>query len=188
MSPLVTKPQTPHQRAHDPMHSSPLCPRPSGALCLGTVWALIRSGTRPRGDFILQLKDDILWRSGAFEHLRTICISGASALLAITTSLTPSLLAHSSLWVKCWNGTEHSLMTSNTCKVLSAVQAQTARVRIVVSFLQCHDVHTQILEGNFSNLLLKSELFFLYRCRGCGYIYIQLSFYHAHDKAEAKKL
>lgn len=51
-----------------------------------SVWA--RSG--PWENFKVHLRDDILWRSHAFEHLRTICISSASALLVITASLLPS--------------------------------------------------------------------------------------------------
>lgn len=60
------------------------------------------------------------WRSHTFKHLRTICVSGASALLAITAWLLPSTfsqsssykrLAHSSLWVKGWNE-KHSLPMS----------------------------------------------------------------------------
>lgn len=78
-------------------------------------------------------------------------------------------------------------MTSNTCKMLSAGQVQTTRVTIVTGFLQFYDVHVQILEGNFSNLFLKSELFVLYHCKGSGYIYIQLSFLSYPCQSGSKK-
>lgn len=97
------------------------------ALCLVRFGSLICSGAHPWGNFNIQLKDDILWRSNAFENLRTICISGASALLAITACIILSTfsLSLSSLCVKCWNDTQTQLtevylsLTPVKCSLLS---------------------------------------------------------------------